>query len=551
MSPPADNGRRGPVACRLLAAAVAGVAMLAGAGTAQAVTCDYAQSGQSLEVRIQDSRELVAMDLEAGVIRVFDYITPVVCTSNPPGLTPTVTNTNVIAIAAEPGVVGTNLTIDDAPGFAPGPTPDPGGGSSEIEIFANLRDPVGSRVSVRSGSFPGSIRFGTSGINTNATPGEILPDRDITLSNTGPVEGKAGNDTPTGLDASGGAATGGALTDDVYLVGSSGAETLVGGDGDDELFASSGSDVLRGGAGADLLQPGLGGDTVEGGPGVDTAAYLFQTTSGIVVDLARSGPQATVGAGTDSFDSVENIQATTFADVLSGDDGPNDIFSSNGNDSVDGRGGADAISTGAGADTIQTRDGVRDVIDCGADIDTVIADVAGLDSLTGCENVDFAPAPPAPPAPGGGATGAGAGAGSALTAPVVRGLRVAPRALAALASGASVLPPSRRTGGASVSFMLDRAAAVTFTVRRVVVGRRAGARCAPLRRANRAAPRCARLVAVRGAIVRRTGAGAGRFRFSGRLGGRALPEGSYRLRATPRADGMTGATVSAAFRIAS
>lgn len=541
----------------MLAGVVATGAALSWTASAQAVTCDYSKSGTFLEVLIQDSREIVVLDRSGTTIRVADYITPVVCTSNPPGLTPTVDNTNVITIAAEPGVVGTSLTIDDAPGFAPGATPDPGGGTSEIEMFVNLRDRTGSSVSIRSGDFPGSIRFGTSGINTNATAGEVLPDVDINLMNTGPVEGKAGNDTPTGLDASGGAGTGTALTDHVYLVGSFLADTLVGGDGGDELFAASGSDVLRGGAGNDLLQPGTGDDTVEGGPGIDTAAYLFATTTGISVDLARTGPQQTDGAGVDSFDSVENIQATTFVDVLKGDAGPNDLFSSNGADVVDGRGGPDVITSGAGADTIQARDGVRDVIDCGADVDTVTADVAGLDSLTGCENVDFAPPPPAPPAPaggggaGGGAAGGGAATGGGVTpAPVLSALRIRPVRFAPLTRGPAALGTTPAKGGGVVSFALDRDATVAFRIVRVASGRREGGRCVGLLAAPRRAPRCVRLVRL-GGFSRPETAGPRAFRLSGRLGGKSLVPGAYRLQASPRAGGLTGATVSAAFRIAS
>jgi hypothetical protein len=44
-------------------------------------------------------------------------------------------------------------------------------------------------------------------------------------------------------------------------------------------------------------------------------------------------------------------------------------------------------------------------------------------------------------------------------------------------------------------------------------------------------------------------AGKNSFHFSGRLGRHTLLPGRYRLDATPRADGKTGKTVSAAFRI--
>jgi Ca2+-binding RTX toxin-like protein len=537
-------------AWRVAAAAIVAAAAFAGASaTAGAVTCDYAQSGHFLEVRIQDSHRIVVMDLSGDTIRIFDYITPVTCTSNPPALTPTVTNTDVIAIAAETFVVATSLTIDDAPGFVPGATPEPNGGTSEIEIFVNLRDPVGSRLSVRSGAFPGSIRFGASGINTNAVAGEILPDADITLQNVGPVEGKSGNTTATGLDASGGAGTGAALSDAIYLVGSNVADVLVGGGGGDELFAAAGSDALRGGIGDDELKPGLGEDTIEGGPGTDVVDYLFATTTGIVVDLERSGPQPTGGAGTDSIESVEDIRGTQFTDLLSGDGGPNSIFSSSGEDFLDGRGGPDAITAGAGADTIQARDGVRDVIDCGDDTDAVTADAPGVDALTGCEDVTFPPT--APTGGAGGATGgAGSGGGAvAQTPPRLRSLLVAPRAFDALRSGPSARAVGRRVAGALVAFGIDRAAAVTFRVVRRAAGRKAAGRCVAPARAPGGGRRCTRIVPVAGSFARSAPAGLARFSFTGRIGRRALAPGTYELRAVPKAAGLTGATARATFRI--
>ncbi|MBJ7457126.1 MAG: hypothetical protein JHC74_13810 [Thermoleophilia bacterium] len=529
---------------RTLAVVVAAIAALSCAGTAQGVTCDYAQSAHVLDVRIQDSREIVVLDLAGGTIRVFGRSGQVSCTSNPAGLTPTVTNTNVVTVAANQGVVGTSLTIDDAPGFVPGFSPEPDE-TSEIEFFLNLRDPVESRLSVRSGAFSGIIRFGDSGININAA--EPQSDRDITLQNVGLVEGVAGNSTSTGFDASGGAGTGGALDDAILLVGSRVDDLLVGGDGGDELLASDGADALRGGPGDDELKPGPGDDSVVGGPGTDVVDYLFATTSGIVLDLARSEPQATGGAGVDSVETVEDISGTTFVDVLSGDGGANRIFSSNGDDFLDGRGGPDVITAGAGADTVQARDGVRDQIDCGDGVDSVTADAAGVDALTGCEKVTFAPPPPTQ---GGGAGGGATGGGGVPQGPpVLRSLLVAPRGFAALRSGPSARPAGRRVAGTLVAFGTDRAATVTFRVARRVAGRRAAGRCRPLARAPRTAPRCTRIAPVRGSFTRPVPAGATRLAFSGRIGGRALAPGVYELRATPRADGLSGRTAKAPFRI--
>jgi hypothetical protein len=43
--------------------------------------------------------------------------------------------------------------------------------------------------------------------------------------------------------------------------------------------------------------------------------------------------------------------------------------------------------------------------------------------------------------------------------------------------------------------------------------------------------------------------GDGLFRFTGRLAGRKLKPGAYRLKATPKANGMSGKSASAGFRV--
>jgi hypothetical protein len=54
---------------------------------------------------------------------------------------------------------------------------------------------------------------------------------------------------------------------------------------------------------------------------------------------------------------------------------------------------------------------------------------------------------------------------------------------------------------------------------------------------------------VPGSFTRRATAGDTSFRFSGRMGGRALTPGSYRLVAVPTAGARTGTPVRAVFRI--
>jgi hypothetical protein len=58
-----------------------------------------------------------------------------------------------------------------------------------------------------------------------------------------------------------------------------------------------------------------------------------------------------------------------------------------------------------------------------------------------------------------------------------------------------------------------------------------------------------RFVRVPGSFSRTARAGGNAFRFTGRLRGRALSAGRYRLVATPRAGGRSGAPAHAGFRI--
>jgi hypothetical protein len=58
-----------------------------------------------------------------------------------------------------------------------------------------------------------------------------------------------------------------------------------------------------------------------------------------------------------------------------------------------------------------------------------------------------------------------------------------------------------------------------------------------------------RQVALPGAFTRTGAAGANSFRFSGRLAGRRLTPGRYRLLATVSAGGKTGKGAAAPFRI--
>ena len=132
--------------------------------------------------------------------------------------------------------------------------------------------------------------------------------------------------------------------------------------------------------------------------------------------------------------------------------------------------------------------------------------------------------------------------------PALTGLRVSPATFHAARSGPAVRSATAGTG-TRVSYTLEAAASVRFSVARVRAGRSVNGRCVKPGRANGRRPVCNRLVAVRGSFTRHATAGTHRFTFSGRLAGRTLRPGSYRLKAIPTAGGRSGTPAVARFRV--
>jgi len=145
--------------------------------------------------------------------------------------------------------------------------------------------------------------------------------------------------------------------------------------------------------------------------------------------------------------------------------------------------------------------------------------------------VGAAPAPPA-----------------ALVAPSDSQPVLAPTTFAALTSGASV---ARAVRGTTVTYSDTQAATTTFTVRHQLGrGVLSHGKClAPPHRKAVHGKRCTRVSTV-GSFAHVDVAGANRFRFTGRVRGRALAPGSYQLVSAPtNAAGKTGASHVNAFKI--
>jgi hypothetical protein len=108
--------------------------------------------------------------------------------------------------------------------------------------------------------------------------------------------------------------------------------------------------------------------------------------------------------------------------------------------------------------------------------------------------------------------------------------------------------------GTRVSYKLSKASVVKFTVARPSKGRKVKskghkAKCKAPSRKNRKKPRCTRYVTLKGSFTLIGKKGANAFRFTGRLKGKKLRPGRYRLVATPIKGKRSGKPVTAKFRI--
>jgi Ca2+-binding RTX toxin-like protein len=123
------------------------------------------------------------------------------------------------------------------------------------------------------------------------------------------------------------------------LTGDLGNNSLTGGAGNDSLRGDDGDDTLYGGVGNDYLRGGEGADVLDGGEGRDSVDYS-QSTSGVEIDLA-AGTAAGGSAAGDTFNSIENVYGSAYADILTGNDENNTLLGRDGDDHLLGGVGND------------------------------------------------------------------------------------------------------------------------------------------------------------------------------------------------------------------
>ncbi len=120
-----------------------------------------------------------------------------------------------------------------------------------------------------------------------------------------------------------------------------GSDIVVGSDGADTLLGFAGNDTLIGGAGADFL---------DGGDGIDAASYASAGT-GLFAGLEDAQYNSGDALG-DTYQAIENLIGSRFADFLYGNGGDNKLIGGSGNDVLVGKNGADTFNGGAGVDAV-------------------------------------------------------------------------------------------------------------------------------------------------------------------------------------------------------
>ncbi|MEO0328950.1 MAG: calcium-binding protein, partial [Pseudomonadota bacterium] len=250
-----------------------------------------------------------------------------------------------------------SVTIDLSADFAN----DAAGGDAAGDDLANIENVIGT-------DFNDSL---TGDATANILQGGVGDDRLVGLGGADTLIGGAGrdvadysvSDAAVEVDLVAGTGDGGdsegdtlfevedviGSSQDDMLLGDANDNELIGGEGDDEIRGADGDDTLDGGAGNDVLEGGIGADAIDGGAGTDTVDYQASTAF-VSVDLDL-GVVSGGHANGDTLNSIENITATDFDDILIGNDDKNVLDGGAGNDLLVGGENADTLIGGDGIDT--------------------------------------------------------------------------------------------------------------------------------------------------------------------------------------------------------
>ncbi|MFL5846685.1 MAG: hypothetical protein ACJ762_18540 [Solirubrobacteraceae bacterium] len=350
----------------LIALAAAGGLALPGTASA-AVTCNLAANTLTVNVTGTGDQpvalKMISGGTEVGVFTDLNATAQQACNM----VVPASTTTAIQVTDTEPGDLQRTLVKVSLAGgpFLNSDATGEGAGDKEIEIGidagAETNDdllvapgPGSANDNWRMGNLDGNVQ-GAKGFNLNdAETGSVDVD-DIVATDLEAMQLIDTNDGNDIMDARGGSGFVGPMT---ML---SGTMQLVAGNGDDQIYAGNGdgwrvegdlgADTMIGGPGNDFIQASFGtdNDIIDGNGGVDSCSFLNHGPA-VTVDLGITGPQDTIGAGTDTFSDCENLSGGDGDDTLTGDAGANAIFGGAGNDTLrPGPGSAnDTLDGGAG-----------------------------------------------------------------------------------------------------------------------------------------------------------------------------------------------------------
>lgn len=114
--------------------------------------------------------------------------------------------------------------------------------------------------------------------------------------------------------------------------------------------------------------------------------------------------------------------------------------------------------------------------------------------------------------------------------PKLEGMSLRPRSFATANLGGAVLSKAHKPKvGTTVSYALSAGATVSFAVERKTAGRRVGKACKKQTPSNRDRKPCPLFKPLKASFSHAGAAGGNSFRFTGRIGGKALRPGVYRL----------------------
>jgi hypothetical protein len=114
----------------------------------------------------------------------------------------------------------------------------------------------------------------------------------------------------------------------------------------------------------------------------------------------------------------------------------------------------------------------------------------------------------------------------------LQSLKLSPTSFRAAKSGAAVASAKKKSKGpvgTTVTYSLSLAGKVDFTVEQLTTGRKVGKKCVKQTPANKGKKKCDLTKRLKGGFSETGATGQNRFKFTGRLGSKALKPGRYRL----------------------